>query len=519
MTKKRRRSDDYSSRPAVGSFLSQFSAAHPIFLDVKPVHKSQQRILARNLRAAGATVYEGLGERIECVHATIITDCEERSRKLFQTDIPVSYAPIEWASAVLRDGRAYPVQNFAQEKGLDQRESFPPVWCTSKWRDADHRQKTAALRAMPMYACQRCAITTSIYASPNDHIVGILERIARKRLLEAPAGSQEAADIHARAYKRAAASLKCVPWALSSVNDVDGLPFFGPRVCAVIAEFFATGANQEVAALDEDERLRVLDMASRVYGIGFVTARRLFDKGVRDLDDVRAYMQSHRKTGLREIFMPDENECAQSETPLTYSDACQFLREVSTAANGSPSNLNLRFALCGGFRRGEPSGHDVDLVYSRNDVKRKNTNSVHRELVSALEHSGLVVRRLKEQSDVDGWGEAHYSKQPVKGIFPFGHDILHAVCTFRGKEFRADFVGVRDAAEFPFATLAWTGSITFQRDLRLYCEKRYNWVFNQHGLFDRDSQQRVRLDPYPATEHDIFNALDLTYRPPFERSS
>ena len=55
----------------------------------------------------------------------------------------------------------------------------------------------------------------------------------------------------------------------------------------------------------------------------------------------------------------------------------------------------------------------------------------------------------------------------------------------------------------------------FNRSMRVWADRRFNWKLSDHGLYDRsDGKTRVRE---ASTERDIFDHLKIVYREPHER--
>eukprot|EP00737_Agarophyton_chilense_P003044 gb/GEZJ01003528.1/.p1 GENE.gb/GEZJ01003528.1/~~gb/GEZJ01003528.1/.p1 ORF type:complete len:153 (-),score=29.43 gb/GEZJ01003528.1/:2613-3071(-) len=126
-------------------------------------------------------------------------------------------------------------------------------------------------------------------------------------------------------------------------------------------------------------------------------------------------------------------ECVQS---FSSKEASAFKVVVHKIANsGDENNLHLRFHLCGGFRSGEKSGHDVDILCCRREMKSQDCNSVLRELVERLQDKGIVIEILQGSSDLDGWNEVHYHSQASSEMFPYAHDVLHALAKYKSEVF------------------------------------------------------------------------------------
>lgn len=550
--RKRARTCTSTNASAAPAFLS----GHTIALALPPIRAAQKTILAASLRDAGATLLdtaELLRECDGCDMVFVVTDSRARAARLWEPiakrcaaravfvklawafDMltrrhPLSVAQYEWppeAASPTRDERlakeALHTSRACVGEGM-----FLPIWCTKFYHPVSDAPTRAGLLAkMPKYACQRATITKHLYPAPNEES-GLVEQlllIGRKRELEAAGGSAVAADIHARAYRKAAAALRCVPWPLRAVQDAQAVPYVSDRIRAVVNEFLTTGKATEAMAFKNDTRLSAIAELTGLFGVGAAKARELHDKhGFRSaaavIEKAAQSPFSANGLGLPGSFFKCVPYYSALQTPVSSADARAFVQTIDQVANGVGGlGLQLRLVLCGGFRRGERTGHDMDIVYCRRDCMAHDHSSVLQELTDELERRGVLVERLREVSDTDGWGEVRYSGKQRKGFFRYAHDILNGICQVGTKMFRVDFVGVRDASEFPFATLAWSGSTMFQRDLRAYCDDVHGWVFSQHGLFDKYTGQRIVLRPAPKTEQDVFETLRLPYRAPFERSS
>lgn len=539
------------------AYLNSFDEQSPIAVLVTPLRKRQGQILARNLSQAGAHVIDA--ESTETMSTSkladlvVVTDAKSKAEArlkgctvLFRR---VRYVSTKWASKVLSactplplegyilDGGDVPQQRGMPGSNLDEtfqpskkqrymappQRLFLPVWYTgplSPSSTSDISEKEAFLGALPPYLCERSTLCQSLYPSPNKALCDVLERLAEKRGLEQAGGTVHMADIRSRAYRLASAALKCVPFRLQNGLDARALRSFGPRVLEVVSEFLRTGRVKEADMLDQDDRLRTMRDFCRVYGIGFQTARLLYDvRGMRDLTALKKRVGSCPEEFSAPLvqYMGFLEVMGKADLGI----ARRYCSRVQEVVNGGEyGGVGIRMVLCGGFRRGERGGHDVDLLYCRRSGQAKDTSSVLRAVEGCMRKHGLLVATLHLADDKKGWEEQRYNKDSGDGArskYRFAHDMLHGLGCFEGQTFRVDVVGVRDVMEFAFATLAWSGSTAFQRDLREMCHKRHDWTFNAHGLFRRADGGRVEASTKAATEVDVFAVMVLVYRPPFER--
>lgn len=525
MGRKRMRSPPRALVEATSDFLADaFPTTRPLKVQLSALRSSQARILTRNLRAAGATVLSrsDIDEKVQSSPTIVVTDTVPE-----EPDESVTYVPPRWAHEVLKRRRCLSPTRFklvieppspvASPKDSDDEKPVrvPAVWQFDTAERADAKLRARWLRALPAYAVERATYTECVHKSPNGALARALRDVARVRELLAGANGGGDGAMRGQAYKNAAAALSALPFEVRAieaalVRDV------GQGVAEAVREFIVRGEVREAALLRRDERLRALDELSSVYGIGMRTAQRLFEAGVRTTMQLQEYAKRDgARALLRGVYLPTRPYAA-----LTREQAAAFRDAVALAMK--THGLRMRVTLCGGYRRCKSKGHDVDLVYCRDGVtEAADCSPLHPAATRALQAAGLLRARLHQEGG--GFKARSYGyTDPTNHAKPqrcMSHEVMHAVCEHEGRLFRVDFVGVRDSSEYCFATLAWSGSVAFQRSLRRYSVARAGLVFSAHGLFDAHTGVRAQIAAEARTEHDVFNSLGLTYRPPFERAA
>lgn len=532
-------------------FLNSFDEVNPILILVSPLRSTQKSIFKRNLEQAGAHVLASaqdlsVNENERPRSIIVVTDDLQRARGLLSatrySGDEIRFVSTKWASAILSAKKNLPYDPFVlaedkpsrqlsqaassskitnKAKGVLPEKLAPPVWCTCEVKtSSDSETKKALFKRVPSLQCERSTLSPSLYAIPNAELCNLLDNVARKRELEYADVSEHEADIRARAYRRASAALKCVPFRLSAAEDVMALDALGPRVLSAIREYLQTGSIAEASMLQNNARLRTLLTFKGLYGVGIKSALHFYDKmQITSLAELHQRVKDSSNLFNKALveYMRWQPQLVRPTRHIVY----EFCGTCLQVANEGIGGLGLRGIVAGGLRRGENDGHDADIVYCRRRETSDKTDSVMDVLREKLLQAGLIKCVLWENTNVSGWGEVNFGVRKeltarIKGKFTFGHDLMHAIGQLKGRLFRVDFVGVRDAQEMPFATLAWSGSTMFQRDLRSAAEK-LGWTFNDHGLFDRVTGERIVFQPEPCSEMDVFVAMGLTYRPPFER--
>lgn len=536
--RKRLRSPPRTPNGKQETFLADyFPACRPLKIHLSALRASQGRILSRNLRAAGAVLFRD--ENATGPPAVVVTDrvpeVEEKG---------VTYVPPRWAEEVLRRRRAVSPGRYsleatrvkrrkvAQEKSpaaASRREEkaettkTPAVWQSSTVARADAAQRRAWIASLPAHAVERASVTECIHRSPNRQLSDMLRDLAKVR--ELAGDGEDAGAMRALAFRNAAAALASIPFAVS-VDEVGLLRDAGSSVKDAVRECLERGSCKEARLLREDERVEALNALTAVHGVGFKRARKLYEAGVRNEEELVEFAkreEARRLVGGISVF-------DRPYDSLSLKQAYAFQKRVTEVLTAA--GLSLRIVLCGGYRRCKSRGHDVDLLYCRatppssasqhSDPSQNDTSPLHDHVITALEKAGLLKHRLAgsvgpgaRRARSFGRSEAHHAWARHE----LNHEVLYGVCAFDGLFFRADLVGVRDASEMPFATMAWTGSVAWQRSIRRWTKKRHRLIFSPHGLFDARTGERSPVGRGAVSEHDVFAAMGLEYRPPFERAA
>uniref|UniRef100_H0VRU3 DNA-directed DNA/RNA polymerase mu n=1 Tax=Cavia porcellus TaxID=10141 RepID=H0VRU3_CAVPO len=344
-----------------------------------------------------------------------------------------------------------------------------------------------AAAVMPAYACQR----STPLMHHNSSLSEALETLAE-------AAGFEGSEGRLLSFRRAASVLKALPWPVTELSQLQGLPHFGEHSTSVIQELLERGVCEEVERVRCSERYRTMKVRRRV-GPGRATAH----MGMRQGTLTQLW-------GQRRSLQDDK---CQVET---NAEALQQLVEA-TVRQALPG---ATVTLTGGFRRGKPQGHDVDFLITHPEEGREAglLPSVLRQLQSqdlVLYHQHQRSRlgdpsRLAQQSHtMDAFERSLCILRlplPSKGADPESQPAWKAV--------RVDLV-VTPWSQFPFALLGWTGSQLFERELRRFSRKEKGLCLNSHGLFDPEQRTCFHV----ASEEDIFRHLGLTYLPPEQRNA
>lgn len=337
----------------------------------------------------------------------------------------------------------------------------------------------------------------------------------------------KATNTEALQYARARAVVKGLSWSLRESLQARGRtgtierlmeePFLGKSNATKIVEIFQTGTCQRTLArfergeapLDSEGRVRMwahrhehkatrpmtdgpakVELSS-VLCISAMTAIKLVhERNIRSIAQLRECPEIVRELHGGHRLDHSLRFHEQLQEPVPAEDACEMLKTVreTVRALRVPRAAGWHAELVGGGRTRGRAGHDVDILLWHKE-----------EMASFMGSQGpvfvldVLLGVLVEQGRVLPKGEAYFSRKCVasrhanprpylrqihmaqessKGFENLQHDhhdkffgIWRSART--GKLHRIDLVVCSHPEELPFARLAWTGTRTLNRLMRL----------------------------------------------------
>ncbi|KAG2043799.1 hypothetical protein BDR03DRAFT_989452 [Suillus americanus] len=367
------------------------------------------------------------------------------------------------------------------------------------------------------YSCLR----PSPLVCPNQSLVKEIDIIRRGRNIEGEERSM-------LSYSRAIAVTYPHVITEHNIQDLHALPFLGEKILSMIEEFLRTGRITEAQKMLADLRFQSLSAFTTVHGIGPHTARRLYDLGLRTLEELERYYEV--KPGVSDEETLDAEASANTEAAVEQSiktglalrhDLSQtipreeveeinrtIMRELSYIQKGCTS------VIAGGYRRGKLQSNDVDIVITHTDwhLGSQKVKGLCRKLVQRLHEQGVVthVMHLSGFHKHNVLRTHHWdSLEKALTVFAWRHDssrrIVHR---------RVDLIFAAPEV-FWTAVVGWTGSTMFERDLRLWAKQQKGMKFDSSGISRRHDSKLY----HPRTERDVFKALGLVYIHPTLRNA
>ncbi|KAJ0986714.1 hypothetical protein J5N97_005070 [Dioscorea zingiberensis] len=164
-------------------------------------------------------------------------------------------------------------------------------------------------------------------------------------------------------YYKAIPVIEKLPYKIESVDQVKHLPTIGKSMQDHINEIVTTGKLSKLEHFEKDEKVRTITLFGEVWGIGPATALKLYEKGHRNLDDLKNddSLTNSQRIGLQ-FFHDIKKRIPRHEV----KDMEVLLQKVGEEVlqGGTDSGVDTYFGLC--TYPGQEQRHRIDLkVYPR----------------------------------------------------------------------------------------------------------------------------------------------------------
>lgn len=326
-------------------------------------------------------------------------------------------------------------------------------------------------------------------AGPNDRTISLLQELAEYYT--------ETRDTwRPKAYRSAIAALRNHPSRITTKAEALKLNGIGESIADKIEEICVTNQLRKLDYAKLDPRQRILQIFTKIYGVGFSAAQQFVNMGYRTLDDVvkNAPLTRNQRLGIEHYD--------HFNARIPRNEVKKHADIVRTTLRGLDPSYQ---AFCmGSYRRGADTSGDIDMLITKPGVPISEIREmVIEKLVPMLTKSGFLVASLAETS-------AEGSKWHGASCIPGAH-------IWR----RIDFLLVPEE-ELGAAMIYFTGNDIFNRSLRLLASKK-KMRLNQRGLYNdviRDAGREKLSEGILIEGRDekkIFEALGVPWRPPEHR--
>jgi DNA polymerase/3'-5' exonuclease PolX len=291
--------------------------------------------------------------------------------------------------------------------------------------------------------------------------------------------------IRQRAYDNAVGAIKQIPDKITSLKQITGVSGLGKASKEKIMEYIITGKIRKVEEVKKEMNKppTEIEKMERVWGIGKVTAKKLWDKGIHSLAQLRKH--SSKLTKQQQIGLKYYDDIL-SRIPRQDIDVMQMaIRYVLSRKYGLKS---YRMIVAGSYRRQESSSGDMDIVIT-SDV------FTFEEMIKTLEDWKIIVAGLVPQTRKTTSKTGNARK--FMGI---------ARCPGKKPAFCRIDIQFVPKALFVSTLLYFTGPKGTNVNMRLAANKK-GWKLSEYGL-TKDGDPILY-----EKEEDYFTALGIPYYP------
>jgi DNA polymerase beta len=291
-----------------------------------------------------------------------------------------------------------------------------------------------------------------------------------------------------RAYDKVIKQLKALNTPITSLEDLKDISGIGTGILKNIKEIMETGGLEEVKQVNEE--VNVVTDLSRIFGIGPVRARELYEKhgitSVEQLETRKELLNDKQIMGMK--YYKD----FELRIPRKEMDKHSILIK-ETINNIDPK---FKVEIMGSYRRGAKDSGDIDVLITHEE-EPNNVGDLFSKIILELETQKYLV-------DTFAKGNKKYN----------GVSKLKRHRTFR----RVDLM-YTDKKQYPFALLYFTGSQEFNIQLRsLALTKGYS--LNEYGLkYVNGDKKGDFVEEKFETEENVLNFLGLKNIIPTKRSN
>ncbi|TKY90824.1 hypothetical protein EX895_000822 [Sporisorium graminicola] len=377
------------------------------------------------------------------------------------------------------------------------------------------------------YACRR----PSPLFSRNQPLIAELETIRNERRLTGDTYSE-------MAYMRAISALKAFPFPIPDavldppdvfdaallelrLSEVEKLKGVGKKVFSLIKQFYSfkgdkkEGRIVEAKVIRRDKAVYVMNAFTELYGIGPIGAREAYNGGARSFADVL-----HRGKSLATHLSAKESvrilgdlrkPIGREECRAITEDIMKLVRAVLA------DEVQVKYEICGGYRRGKERTFDLDVIIGHGEAPSR---ALHMRLLDEMKSKGLITHIVNVSTPASSLLDPEPTAPSTSSTSNDGvavHIDIANIVVLPSLSSSSSPHPIHRRVDLVFCplrvygatVLGWTGSMTFERDLRLWAKsKGFNFSFD--GLTNLAEESLVET----RDERDVFEALGLEWVPP-----
>ena len=343
-------------------------------------------------------------------------------------------------------------------------------------------------------------------------------------------------DMKARQYHLIAGRLQNIDFDIqydASIRQLREIPFVGASTAQMIQQILQTGRLRRLDSFRKDPTRIAMRNLLAIWGIGQATALNLINRGFLNIDQVREGIYTGKLTDLDQRQLIGVQCYEEFLEDMNRNEVETMFEQIRTEVKKILPDCDAE--IMGSYRRGKTKLGDLDVFIVSKQYMDKIPARLLPELVNNLWRNGHIAHHL---TNLPGLQTESYANSQEGSLPKTSHSTLRSsknlykkskpeemigCATYMGVYFSPTKSGKRRRVDIkiwpylqkPYASLYFTGGKYFNRSMRLYAKRQFNWKLNDKGLFDLKTGERVITTV--CTEKDLFEKLQLIYKAPRDR--
>eukprot|EP00943_MAST-04B_sp_MAST-4B-sp1_P006202 g6202.t1 len=252
-----------------------------------------------------------------------------------------------------------------------------------------------------------------------------------------------------------------------NANELENINYISKRYIDFIFEILEKGSFERLELMKCNPKANACLNFVKIYNIGSSKASELYNLGYRSIRQLKTDVFNstgpiNNQLALKETLKTSLTFFDDSQHNYTLQERHQFASKIKIIAR----RLNLKMEICGGTRRLKKLGHDLDLLFTTNEVVNEDAavfdvRGIGKQLLEMVKKNFYDVQLLKHDT----------GSFATSDTLPESREERHSIQLTVIKETesslyrRVDFVCV-PPRHWVFAVLGWTGTTMFERSLR-----------------------------------------------------
>ena len=285
--------------------------------------KTRKELFEKKISENGGRLVQSVAEKVETDLYVLMEDkmmdVDKRQGLLEKLDASVqkenqmTILGLSWLSQCLEESEVVALDPYVLKVPKKVTEAKKEVLA----KDSNNEKSSYIERNKHKFVCAKSSAEKATSSNPNKLITDELEKLA--------AAYKSTNDTwRAFGYQKAISALKNYPTRITSREEASKIPNVGKKMADKIMEIVEEGQLQKVSEVCDSDKMKVLCLFNRVWGVGPSTAEKWYQQGHRTLKDLeqKGNLSKQQLIGLKHFEDFDER-MLREECTLIYETVKQ----------------------------------------------------------------------------------------------------------------------------------------------------------------------------------------------------